>query len=60
MEFGPVSAAMSLYGRRNRDRASRADTDVWLVMENATKPEEREPYLDIGVTPFQEEMPAVA
>jgi len=36
-----------------------ADTDIRLAMGSATKPEEREPYLALGVTLFQEEMSGV-
>ena len=36
-----------------------ADTDIRLAMGSATKPEEREPYLALGGTLFQEEMPGV-
>lgn len=38
--------------------AQLADTDIRLAMGTATTPAEREPYLDIGITLFQEDAPA--
>ncbi len=67
--FGPNDLSFSLddhpeYPLQNVEDCMRnvaeqlKDTDIRLAMGTATKPEERQPYLDMGITLFQEDAPA--
>jgi 2-keto-3-deoxy-L-rhamnonate aldolase RhmA len=67
--FGPNDLLFNLDGHpgyplQNVDDCMRnvavqlADTDIRLAMGTATKPEERDKYLEIGITLFQEDAPA--
>ncbi len=67
--FGPNDLTFSLedhpeYPLKNVDDCVRnvaaqlADTDIRLAMGTATTPEERDKYLDIGITLFQQNAPA--
>ena len=67
--FGPNDLLFNLedhpeYPLQNVDDCMRnvaaqlADTDIRLAMGTATTPEERDKYLEMGVTLFQEDLPA--
>jgi 2-keto-3-deoxy-L-rhamnonate aldolase RhmA len=67
--FGPNDLSFNIddhpeYPLQNVDDCMRnvaaqlADTDIRLAMGTTTKPEERDKYMEIGITLFQEEAPA--
>ncbi len=67
--FGPNDLLFSLedhpdYPQQNVDDCMRnvatqlADTRIRLAMGTATTPEERDKYLEMGITLFQEDAPA--